>query len=37
MASFTEREEIVGTRSYLERDRRYVTDAAAPRRPPPSE
>jgi len=30
MASFKEREEIVGTRSYLERDRRYATEAGAP-------
>ncbi len=37
MASFTEREEIVGTRFYLERDRRYATEAASPRRPPSSE
>jgi 2-methylisocitrate lyase-like PEP mutase family enzyme len=28
MVTFKEREEIVGTRSYLERDRRYATDAA---------
>jgi 2-methylisocitrate lyase-like PEP mutase family enzyme len=32
MATFKEREEIVDTRSFLERDRRYATDAAAPPR-----
>jgi hypothetical protein len=32
MATFKEREEIVDTRTFLERDRRYATDAAAPRR-----
>ena len=33
MATFTDREEIVGTRSYLDRDRRYAADPAAiPRR-----
>jgi 2-methylisocitrate lyase-like PEP mutase family enzyme len=32
MATFKDREEIVGTRTYLERDRRYATEeAAAPR------
>ena len=35
MASFTEREDIVGTESYLARDRRYATDAATRRSPPP--
>ncbi len=33
MATFKEREEIVGTRSYLDRDRRYATDATAIPRP----
>jgi hypothetical protein len=32
MATFKEREEIVDTRTFLERDRRYATDAAAPPR-----
>jgi len=31
MATFKEREEIVETRAFLERDRRYATDAAPPR------
>jgi len=34
MASFAEREEIVGTESYLARDRRYGTETAARRSPP---
>lgn len=33
MATFNEREEIVDTRSYLERDRRYATEPAAAPRP----
>jgi len=35
MATFKDREEIVGTATYLERDRRYAADPAAPR-PRPS-
>ena len=33
MATFQEREDVVGTRSYLERDRWYATEAAATSRP----
>ena len=36
MASFTEREEIVGTASYLARDRRYATEAQKTERQRPS-
>jgi 2-methylisocitrate lyase-like PEP mutase family enzyme len=33
MATFQEREDVVGTRSYLERDQRYAAEAAATPRP----
>jgi 2-methylisocitrate lyase-like PEP mutase family enzyme len=37
MATFKDREDIVGTRSYLDRDRRYATEAAETPRPRPAE